>query len=181
MCPGAPLEIRCAWSGLNNYCFTTTALTSKIWLIYEDKNGEWQAKDVADVSVIPQKFRCRLISLSPLMIKGLWVQTFMDGKTRYFDISDPHNPRQVYEHVIGSQVNMISQSWDGKRAYFTTSLLDNWDKTGKDDEQWMKLYHWNGKKLAHQFTIDFYKLKLGRAHQMRFGAYSLYFPRPNST
>ncbi|HSS63195.1 MAG TPA: selenium-binding protein SBP56-related protein, partial [Gammaproteobacteria bacterium] len=26
--PGAPLEIRCAWGTFNNYCFTTTALTS---------------------------------------------------------------------------------------------------------------------------------------------------------
>jgi len=28
--PGAPLEIRCAWGAKNNYCFTSTALTSKI-------------------------------------------------------------------------------------------------------------------------------------------------------
>ena len=34
---------------------------------------------------------------------------------------------QVYEHKIGPQVNMVSQSWDGKRLYFTTSLLANWD------------------------------------------------------
>jgi selenium-binding protein 1 len=47
--PGAPLEIRCAWDPNHNYCFTTTALTSKIWLIYEDKQGQWQAKDVADI------------------------------------------------------------------------------------------------------------------------------------
>ena len=38
--PGAPLEIRCAWGANNNYCFTTTALTSKIWLIYEDDSFE---------------------------------------------------------------------------------------------------------------------------------------------
>ncbi len=37
--PGAPLEIRCAWGARSNYCFTTTALTSKIWLIYEDDAG----------------------------------------------------------------------------------------------------------------------------------------------
>ena len=177
--PGAPLEIRCAWSGTNNYCFTTTALTSKIWLIFEDKDGEWQAEEVADIGD-PSKVPLPVDISITADDKGLWVQTFMDGKTRYFDITDPHNPEQIYEHEIGSQVNMISQSWDGKRAYFTTSLLGNWDKTGKDDEQWLKLYHWNGKKLVHQFTVDFYKLKLGRAHQMRFGAYSLYSQKPNS-
>jgi hypothetical protein len=24
---------------------------------------------------------------------------------------------------------MVSESWDGKRVYFTSSLLANWDKT----------------------------------------------------
>ena len=37
--PGAPLEIRFAWGSDHNYAFTTTALTSKIWLIYEDDAG----------------------------------------------------------------------------------------------------------------------------------------------
>ena len=71
---------------------------------------------------------------------------------------------------------MISQSWDGTRAYFSTSLLGNWDKGGEDDEQWVKLYDWDQEnlKLTHIWTVDFYKEKLGRAHQMRFGAYSLY-------
>jgi selenium-binding protein 1 len=178
--PGAPLEVRCAWSGTNNWCLTTTALTSKIWLIYEDEHGEWHSKDVADIGN-PSKVPLPVDISITADDQGLWVQTFMDGKTRYFDISDVHNPKQTYEHKIGSQVNMISQSWDGKRAYFTTSLLGSWDKTGKDDEQFFKLFHWNGKKLDHQFTIDFYQLKLGRAHQMRFGAYSLYSQKPNSS
>ncbi len=47
--PGAPLEIRCAWGEAHNYCFTSMALTSQIWLIYEDAKGEWQAKAVADI------------------------------------------------------------------------------------------------------------------------------------
>jgi selenium-binding protein 1 len=54
--PGAPLEIRCAWKPNNNYCFTSTALTSQIWLMYEDASGEWQAQavgDIGDPSKIP--------------------------------------------------------------------------------------------------------------------------------
>ena len=47
--PGAPLEIR--WS-LNpegdNWAITAAALTSKIWLVKQDAEGEWQAKEVAD-------------------------------------------------------------------------------------------------------------------------------------
>ena len=171
--PGAPLEVRCAWGPNHNYCFTTTALTSKIWLIHEDKNGEWQAKAVADIgdpAKIPLPVDISITSDD----KGLWVDTFMDGKARYFDISDPHNPKQVYETTIGKQVNMASSSWDGKRIYFTSSLLANWDKKGEDNEQFFKSYSWDGKQLTQNFAIDFYAEKLGRPHQMRFGAYSLY-------
>ena len=45
--PGAPLEIRWAWGDTHNYAFTATALTSKLWLVYADDKGEWQANDVA--------------------------------------------------------------------------------------------------------------------------------------
>ncbi|MFT5611295.1 MAG: selenium-binding protein 1 [Arenicella sp.] len=171
--PGAPLEIRCAWQPDHNYCFTTTALTSQIWLMYEDADGEWQAKAVADIgdpSKIPLPVDISITSDD----NGLWVQTFMDGKARYFDISDPFNPKQTYEKVVGSQLNMISQSWDGKRAYFTSSLLRNWDKKGADDQQFFKSYTWDGKELNLEFEIDFKAEKLGSAHQMRFGAYGLY-------
>jgi selenium-binding protein 1 len=171
--PGAPLEIRCAWNPRNNWCLTTTALTSKIWLVYEDTDGEWKAKPVADIgdaSKIPLPVD---ISISADDSK-VWVNTFMDGKTRMFDLSDPHNPKQVYEKQISTQVNMLSQSWDGKRIYYTSSLLANWDKKGDDNQQYFKSYAWNGKELVEQFEIDFNAEKLGRPHQMRFGAYSLY-------
>jgi len=171
--PGAPLELRCAWKPEHNYCFTTTALTSKIWLIYEDKPGVWQAKAVADIGE-PAKVPLPVdISISSDDSK-LWVNTFMDGKTRLFDISDAFHPKQVYEQKIGAQINMVSSSWDGSRIYFTSSLLANWDKKGVDNEQFFKAYSWDGKELQQKFAIDFVKEKLGRAHPMKFGAYSLY-------
>ncbi len=176
--PGAPLEIRCALNARHNYCFTTTALTSKIWLIYEDEKGQWQTKEVADIgdpSKIPLPVDISIQSDDEL----LWVNTFMDGKTRAFDISDPFNPKQIFEQKIGAQVNMVSSSWDGKRLYYTSSLLANWDRKGQDNEQYLKLYHWDGKQLKQQFSIDFIQQKLGRAHQMRFGAYSLYAQKTN--
>ncbi len=178
--PGAPLEIRCAWGSRNDYCFTTTALTSKIWLIYEDDQGEWHAKAVADIgdaSKIPLPVD---ISIAADDSK-LWVNTWNDGKVHLFDISDPHAPVQVFEEQIGEQVNMVSQSWDGERVYFTSSLLANWDKTeAKDgnDLQYFKLYDWDGEKLSHRFTIDFIEAELGAPHQMRFGAYALYGLKP---
>ena len=42
---------------------------------------------------------------------------------------------------------MASQSWDGKRLYFTSSLLSNWDKLGDDNEQFLKAYDWEAKQL----------------------------------
>ena len=178
--PGAPLEVRCAWGADHNYCFTTTALTSKIWLIYEDDGGKWHAKAVADIgdpSKVPLPVDISITSND----RYLWVDTFMDGSTRLFDVSDPFHPVQVMEQKIGSQVNMVSESWDGRRLYFTSSLLANWDKKGKDDEQFFKAYQWDGKQLKQEFAIDFLKEKLGRPHQMRFGAYSLYAAQPPGT
>jgi selenium-binding protein 1 len=174
--PGAPLEIRCAWGPSHDYCFTTTALTSKIWLIYEDEQGDWHAKEVADIGD-PSKIPLPVdISISADDTR-LWVDSFMDGMTRVFDISDPHAPVQVFEQQIGKQVNMVSQSWDGERVYFTSSLLANWDKKGDDNEQYLKAYRWDGKALEPTFAIDFRAEKLGRPHQMRFGARALYGQR----
>ena len=171
--PGAPLEIRFAWGPKNNYAFTSAALTSQLWLIYEDDKGEWQAEAVADIGD-PAKIPLPVdISISA-DDQSLWVNTFMDGTTRLFDISDPRAPKQVYEKQIAKQVNMVSQSWDGKRLYFTSSLLANWDKKGADNDQFLKGYTWNGKELVEDFAIDFTKEGLGRAHIMRFGSSKLY-------
>ena len=175
--PGAPLEIRCAWGAKNDYCFTTTALTSQIWLMYADESGEWQAKavgDIGDPSKIPLPVDISITADD----QGLWVQTFMDGKSRYFDISDPFNPKQTYEHVVGKQVNMISQSWDGNRVYYTSSLLSKWDKKGDDNDQYFRGYKWNGSEVEEVINIDFSAEKLGRPHQMRFGSYALYSGAP---
>ena len=178
--PGAPLEIRCALKKEHNYCFTTTALTSKIWLLYEDEKGEWQAKEVADIGD-PAKIPLPVDISIQSDDKLLWVDTFMDGKARAFDITDPFKPKQIYEKQIGKQVNMASSSWDGTRLYFTSSLLANWDKKGDDNEQFFKAYRWDGKQLTETFAIDFTKEKLGRPHQMRFGARSLYGPKVSKT
>ena len=103
----------------------------------------------------------------------LWVNTFMDGKTHYFDLSNPEKPKQTYEKATGKQVNMVSQSWDGKRVYLTSSLLAKWDKGGADNEQFLRGFKWDGKDLTQAFEVDFTKEKLGRAHHMKFGTTKL--------
>ena len=167
--PGAPLEIRWSLNAKDDWAITATALTSKLWLVRQDGKGEWIAKDVGAIGD-PSK--------TPLPVdisitrdgKGLWVNTFMDGKTRYFDLANPEAPKQTYEKVTGKQVNMVSQSWDGKRLYITSSLLANWDKGGADNEQFLRGFIWDGKELTQKFEIDFTKEKLGRAHHMKLGS-----------
>jgi selenium-binding protein 1 len=167
--PGAPLEIRWSLKPEHNWAYTATALTSKLWLIKQDEKGEWIAKEtgtIGDPSKIPLPVDISITADA----KGLWVNTFMDGTSRFFDISDPEKPKEVYTKKMGSQVNMVSQSYDGKRVYFTTSLLANWDKKGNDNEQWLKAFDWDGKELVEKFSVDFKELKLGRAHHMKFSA-----------
>ena len=171
--PGLPLEVRWAWGEDHDYAFTSTALTSKIWLVYEDENGEWQAKEVADIGNPADMPIPVDISLSA-DDQRLFVDTIMDGLTRVYDVSDPHSPKQIYEKKIGSQVNMVSQSWDGERLYYTSSLLSKWDKTGEDNEQFLKAYTWTGSELEPRFEIDFLAEGLGRPHLMRFGSAALY-------
>ena len=170
--PGAPLEIRWSLKEGENWAVVATALTSKIWLIREGANGDWEARDVAtigDPSKIPLPVDISITRDG----KGLWVNTFMDGKTRYFDLSNPEAPKQTYEKVTGKQVNMISQSWDGKRVYVTSSLLEKWDKKGADNEQFLRAFSWDGNELKPVFEVDFTKEKLGRAHHMKFGSKSM--------
>jgi selenium-binding protein 1 len=100
----------------------------------------------------------------------LFVDSFMDGTVRVYDVSNPRRARQIHEKKIGAQVNMVSQSWDGKRLYFTSSLLANWDGTGHEDEQFLKGFGWDGKQLTPAFAIDFRAEKLGRPHIMNLGA-----------
>jgi selenium-binding protein 1 len=167
--PGAPLEIRWSLKEGDDWAITASALTSKLWLVKKDANGEWQARDVGTIGD-PAKIPLPVDISITADGKGLWVNTFMDGTTRYFDLSKPEAPKQTYSKQTGAQVNMVSQSWDGKRVYISSSLLANWDKKGKDDEQFLKLFAWDGKDLKETWKIDFYQLKLGRAHHMKFGA-----------
>jgi selenium-binding protein 1 len=171
--PGTPLEIRWSLNPEDNWAITATALGSKLWLVKQDAAGKWAAKEVGtigDPSKIPLPVD---ISISRDG-KGLWVNTFMDGKTRYFDLSNPEAPKQTYEKVTGKQVNMLSQSWDGKRLYITSSLLANWDKGGADNEQFLRGFAWDGKELAQKFEVDFTKEQLGRAHHMKLGSRALH-------
>jgi selenium-binding protein 1 len=167
--PGAPLEIRWALAPEQNWAITAAALTSKLWLIKADAAGHWQAKDVGTIGD-PAKTPLPVDISITSDAKGLWVNTFMDGMTHYFDLSDPEHPKQTFQQHTGTQVNMVSESWDGKRLYITSSLLSHWDKKGADNEQFLRAFNWDGHALSPAFSVDFTKEKLGRPHHMKFSA-----------
>ncbi len=172
--PGAPLEIRWALQEGHDYAFIEAALTGELWGVFRKDDGTFEAVKVGDIG--PREEQPLLavdISLSA-DDRFLFVDTFMDGKVRVFDVSDPRNAKQVYERKIGSQVNMVSQSWDGDRIYFTSSLLSQWDGTGGEDEQFLKAFTWDDKELTPTFEIDFREKQLGRPHIMRFGQIGFY-------
>jgi methanethiol oxidase len=173
--PGAPLEIRWSLNPQDNWAITAAALTSKLWLVKQDAGGKWAAKDVGTIGD-PAKIPLPVDISITRDGKGLWVNTFMDGKTRFFDLANPEAPKQTYEKVTGKQVNMISQSWDGKRLYITSSLLANWDKGGADNEQFLRGFAWDGKELTQKFEVDFTKEGLGRAHHMKLGSRGINAP-----
>jgi len=172
--PGCPLEIRFAWGEEHDYAFTATSLTSKLWLVHEDDKGEWQATEVGDIGD-PAKVPMPVAMSISSDDKFLFVTTFADGMVRVYDVSDPFKPSLVHEKVIGKQLNMVSQSWDGKRVYFSSSVLSRWDKKGADNDQYVRAYTWDGKTLTKNgIDIDFTAAGLGRPHLMRFGSSSLY-------
>jgi selenium-binding protein 1 len=167
--PGAPLEIRWALQPQHEYAFTSSALTSKLWGIFRKADGSFEAVEIGDIGD-PAKVPLPVdISLS-LDDSTLFVDSFMDGMVRVYDVGNPRKARLIHEKKIGAQVNMVSQSWDGKRVYFTSSLLANWDGTGHADEQFLKAFAWDGKTLEPAFAIDFTAEKLGRPHIMNLGA-----------
>ncbi len=166
--PGAPLEIRWALQPNHHYAFTAAALTGKIWGVFRKADGAFEAVELGPVGDPASPPLPVDISLSA-DDRFLFVDSFMDGMVRVYDVSNPRKPKQVHEKKIGRQVNMVSQSWDGKRVYFTSSLTANWDKTGADNEQFLKAFTWNGQALTPAFAIDFTKEKLGRPHIMNFG------------
>jgi selenium-binding protein 1 len=177
--PGAPLEIRWALQPRHYYAFTTAALTGRLWGIFRKDDGTFEAVDLAPIGDPASPPLPVDISLSA-DDRFLFVDTFIDGKVRVFDVSDPRKPKVVHEQKIGEQVNMVSQTWDGERLYFSSSLLANWDKTGAANEQFVKAYAWDGKQLTKLFAIDFTAEKLGRPHLMRFGQEGFWIAKTSS-
>jgi selenium-binding protein 1 len=171
--PGAPLEIRWALQPQHHYAFTAAALTGTLWGVFRKDDGTFEAAELASIGDPKSPPLPVDMSLSA-DDRHLFVSSFADGTVRVFDVSNPRKPVVAHEKKIGKQLNMVSQSWDGTRVYFTSSLLANWDKAGDDDEQFLRAFDWDGKALAPRFAVDFTAEKLGRPHIMNLGSTDFY-------
>jgi selenium-binding protein 1 len=172
--PGAPLEIRWALQPDHHYAFTGAALTQRLWGVFRKDDGTFEAVDLAPIGDTAKGPLLAVDMSLSADDRYLFITTFLDGTVRVFDVSSPRKPVVALEQKIGKQLNMVSQSWDGKRVYFTSSLLANWDKTGAENEQFLRAFDWNGKALAPRFEIDFTAAGLGRPHIMNLGSESFY-------
>jgi selenium-binding protein 1 len=167
--PNAPLEIRWALDPRHYYAFTATALDSRLWGVFRKDDGTFEAVNLAPIGD-PAKLPLLTVDISlSADDRFLFANNFVSGMVHVFDVSNARQPKQVYERKIGEQVNMVSQTWDGKRVYFSSSLLANWDKTGPGNDQFVRAFDWDGQKLEPRFAVDFNAEKLGRPHIMRFG------------
>ena len=147
--PGAPLEIRWSLNPKDNWAVTATALTSKIWLIKQDGKGDWQAKDVAtigDPSKIPLPVDISIAADG----KGLWVNTFMDGKTRYFDLSNPEAPKQTYRRKPASRSTWSRRAGTASASTSPRRCSPTGTRRARTTSSSCALYHWNGKELQEQ-------------------------------
>ncbi len=127
--PGAPLEIRWALQPRHNYAFTSTALTGEALAgRVPQARRQLRGRRVGDVGDPAKPPLPVDISLSA-DDRFLFVDSLHGRHRARLRRHEPAQPaRQSTSSKIGAQVNMVSQSWDGKRVYFTSSLLANWDK-----------------------------------------------------
>ena len=121
--------------------------------------------DLLPIAVIYWLYRSDALRWPVLNTKFIEVGEPQRGDVAVFRF--PLEPGTDYiKRIVGVPGDLVE--YRGKRVYFTSSLLANWDKKGAEDEQYLKMYHWDGKALKEGFSIDFYKEKLGRAHHMKF-------------
>ena len=161
------LELRPAHDPREAYGFVGVVvslkdLSASIWLWYREGsngNGSWKIKKVieipaepADAEALPPLLK-GFKAVPPLVTdidlslddRFLYVSCWGTGELKQYEVSDPHNPRQVGSFNIGGIARrqahpgnpdaplnggpqMVEISRDGKRVYLTNSLYRTWDE-----------------------------------------------------
>ncbi|MDT2034041.1 MAG: selenium-binding family protein [Planktomarina sp.] len=143
-----PLEVKFHHNPDSTHGFCGAALSSNVIHWWKDDAEKWQWEKIIDVAnephpewpiPVPGVMSAILVSMDD---KYLYLNNWLHGDMRQYDISDPHNPVLTGQVWMGGllgrapEVNgvkmaggpqMFQLSLDGKRLYVTTSLFSTWD------------------------------------------------------
>ena len=143
-----PLEVKFHHDPDSTHGFCGAALSSNVIHWWKDDTGKWQWEKIIDVEnephpewplPVPGVMSAILLSMDD---KYLYLNNWLHGDMRQYDISDPHNPKLTGQVWMGGLLGkapyvngvkmaggpqMFQLSLDGKRLYVTTSLFSTWD------------------------------------------------------
>ena len=194
-----PLEVKFHHDPDSTHVFCGAALSANVIHFWKDDDGKWQWEKIIDVEnephpewpiPVPGVMSAILVSMDD---KYLYLNNWLHGDMRQYDISDPHNPKLTGQVWMGGllgrapEVNgvkvaggpqMFQLSLDGKRMYVTTSLFSTWDNQFYPEIRTqggvMMMIDCDvengGMKINEDFMVDFGKEPNGpsRCHETRY-------------
>jgi len=143
-----PLEAKFHHNPDSTHGFVGAALSSNVIHWWKNGEGRWEWEKVIDVEnqlhpewpiPLPGMVSAILVSMDD---RFLYLNNWLHGDMRQYDISEPHKPRLTGQVWIGGLLKkapivngrpvtggpqMFQLSLDGKRLYVTTSLFSTWD------------------------------------------------------
>ena len=143
-----PLEVKFLHDPDSTHGFCGAALSANVIHFWKSDAGKWEWEKIIDVEnephpewpiPVPGVMSAILVSMDD---KYLYLNNWLHGDMRQYDITDPHNPKLTGQVWMGGllgrapEVNgvkvaggpqMFQLSLDGKRLYVTTSLFSTWD------------------------------------------------------
>ncbi|WP_395161389.1 selenium-binding protein SBP56-related protein, partial [Ilumatobacter sp.] len=194
-----PLEVKFHHDPDSTHGFCCAALSSNVIHFWKGDDGVWQWEKIVDVEnqlhpdwpiPLPGVMSALLVSMDD---KYVYINNWLHGDMRQYDITDPHNPKLTGQVWMGGllgkapEVNgvkiaggpqMFQLSLDGTRMYVTTSLFSTWDnqfypeiRTQGGQMMMIDCDPVNGgMKINKDFMVDFGQEPNGpsRAHETRY-------------
>ena len=194
-----PLEVKFLHDPNSSHGFCGAALSTNVIHFWKSKEGKWEWEKIIDIDnephpdwpiPIPGVMSAILVSMDD---KYLYINNWLHGDMRQYDISDPHKPVMTGQVWMGGLLGkapvvngvnitggpqMYQLSLDGKRMYVTTSLFSTWDNQFYPDMRTqggaMLMIDCDvkngGMKINKDFIIDFGKEPNGpsRCHESRY-------------
>ena len=194
-----PLEVKFMHDPSSSHGFCGAALSANVIHFWKSSDGKWEWEKIIDVDnephpdwpiPIPGVMSALLVSMDD---KYLYINNWLHGDMRQYNISDPHNPVLTGQVWMGGLLGkapivngvkvtggpqMYQLSLDGKRMYVTTSLFSTWDNQFYPEIRTkggvMLMIDCDvengGMKINKDFVVDFGKEPNGpsRCHESRY-------------